>query len=580
MSEFAKTVLFVAGAAVSLIAAFVVGPAGEDFDVQQLVSEKINNFDPLSATELKIVRFDTETAEAREFEVAQEDGLWTLPSKQGYPADATDRMAQAANAIIDREILRVASETAADHEDLGVVSPDAGGLDSKAQGVGLRVVMSSNNGETLADMIIGNEVDEDSGQHYVRNTDQDAVFVVELDPEPLSTRFEDWIEDDLLELSTFDILRVLIKDYSAELQPMLTATGLSFQVAWDRRGEMQLRYDSGESDWIAEDLKKFDPEKKEYTEYELAEDEELDNDKLNELRNGLDDLLIVDVERKPEGLSADLKAGEGFLQDRESSMDLMGKGFAPVSRPGGGEMEILSSEGEVVCTLKTGVEYVLRFGKLQLAEGEAPDAEQPEDAEASGLSRYMFVLARFNEEVIEKPELEDLPELPDSALTNTSEQEEAEAEPEDGATEEEEEEQEADDTAEAIEEPGAEAEDAATEESFAESDEAETPEQGEDTVDEAAEEEDLQTIIERRKSIERENQRKLDEYQEKLESGRKTVQELNERFGDWYYLISNEVYEQVRLGLDDVVKEKDAEEEGAEEGDAASTGLPNIPAAP
>ena len=67
------------------------------------------------------------------------------------------------------------------------------------------------------------------------------------------------------------------------------------------------------------------------------------------LVSGLDDLLIVDVARKPAGLSADLKAGEAFLTKNEAVSDLVAKGFIPGSQDSGADM--LSSEGEVICTL-------------------------------------------------------------------------------------------------------------------------------------------------------------------------------------------------------------------------------------
>ena len=37
------------------------------------------------------------------------------------------------------------------------------------------------------------------------------------------------------------------------------------------------------------------------------------------------------------------------------------------------------------------------------------------------------------------------------------------------------------------------------------------------------------------------------------------MKELNERFGDWYYVISNDVFEKVHLGREDVIREKKAE---------------------
>ena len=95
----------------------------------------------------------------------------------------------------------------------------------------------------------------------------------------------------------------------------------------------------------------------------------------NELRNGLDDLLIVDIARKPTGLSDDLKAGNDFMTNKEAFQDLVAKGFSPVPLKAGAPPEILSSEGELIATQRDGVEYVLRFGQLQVqtdsADGEA-----------------------------------------------------------------------------------------------------------------------------------------------------------------------------------------------------------------
>jgi hypothetical protein len=86
--------------------------------------------------------------------------------------------------------------------------------------------------------------------------------------------------------------------------------------------------------------------------------------------------------------------------------------------------------------------------------------------------------------------------------------------------------------------------------------------------------------------METQNQRKLDEYQSKLEAGRKNVEELNTRFGDWYYVISNDVFQKVHLGREDVVKEKAASGEDAStdvdvsEFGAPGAALPGVPGIP
>ena len=141
----------------------------------------------------------------------------------------------------------------------------------------------------------------------------------------------------------------------------------------------------------------------------LAEDEELNAEKLNGLKTALDDLLIIDVERKPKGLSQDLRATEEFSKDNEATSSLVTRGFYPV--PLKDHVEIFSSEGEATCTTKDGVRYVLRFGRL--AGGNEEKDDQP-DAEGKpksdpALNRYLFVMAQFDENQIPKPQLEPVP---------------------------------------------------------------------------------------------------------------------------------------------------------------------------
>jgi hypothetical protein len=593
MTETAKTLTFMAAGAVALLAAFAVVPSDNSLNVDEYVGQRLNEFDVDKPKRLKIVKFDAETATPREFEVAEDEGLWTIPSKDGYPADATTQMAEAANCLIDREILRVASTSRSEHAALGVVDPSNAKLSSEADGVGTRVIMSDNN-SVLTDMIVGKPVRDAEGQYHVRKTDQDIVYVVELDPSKLTTRFEDWIEDDLLKINPFDIRRIEIKDYTAEL--MGTAQGIG--VKWDRRAEMALDYNSTDSKWSAASLKKFDTATESYVDYKLADDEELNQETLNKLRDGLDDLLLVDVERKPEGLSADLKAGQDFVKDNEAALNLMERGFAPIGSKDGESVDILSTEGEVVTSLRDGVEYVLRFGNLQMEEdgGEskpAADSTAAADTQKSGdsINRYLFVMARFNESLIEKPELEELPELPEGA-------EESAGSPDAGepaSADDEKTTNESEELSEGGEPASAGGEDEAEndKESQGEESAGDSPNESNSTAD--GEEPDAETakspeddakakeiadIIAARKEIEEENQRRLDEYQAKLEEGKKHVAELNERFGDWYYVIPDDVFKQVHLSLDNVVKKKETEEKKADASTPAASGIPGLPKLP
>jgi hypothetical protein len=579
MSEMTKTITFVAVALVALGAGWVTRPSSAKLDVKTLVGEVLaKNFtDPAEAKRLRVVKFDEDTATLRDFEVAEQDGLWTIPSKNGYPADAAKQMAEAATSLMDRKILSIASENAGDHEQYGVIDPQSPKLEVGQKGVGTHVTISDIHKEPLADLIVGKEVKDSPTQHYVREAARDVVYVVDLNPERLSTNFEDWIEKDLLKLSPWEIEKIQINDYSAELQPVMTEQGLAVQVAWDPRSEMTVGYDDKAAKWTPIQLKKFDKSKATYDDFKLADDEELNAKKLDELKTSLDDLKIVDVVKKPAGLSADLKAGGDFLGNADARQDLRSRGFAAIPNRNGGEgQEIISNEGEVLCTLIDGVEYVLRFGDLRMAtaddtKSKDPGAEAADKAKAKSndknVQRYMFAMARFDEHAVKKPELAELPALPEGVDEKTVAAEEKTEENKDAKT--------TDDSAKSDEAKSDKKKDAKSDEK------AEAKPAAEEKVgDEKSEE--VKKIIAERKRIEAENQQKLDDYQKKLDKGRQTVKDLNLRFGDWYFVVSNDVFKKIRLASDDVIKKKDKDQPADANGKKSAVGLPGqmIPGLP
>ena len=605
MSESAKTIGFVVLGAAALLAAYFIDRPTQAVNVQALVGQTLNNdFEVDAPRRLKIVKFDRQTATTRQFEVAALEDGWSIPSKQDYPADATQQMAAAANALIDRKILRVVAENADSHAQFGVVDPMSTKLDSNSEGVGTRVIMTDADDKQLVDMIIGKKVKDAEGQRYVRKSNQDVVYVVELDPKSLSTDFNDWIEKDLLKLSPFDIRRVFINDYTAELGLQRTPDGqIAPVVNLNRQGELTLTYDNAEAKWNLGALKKFDQAKKQMLDDSLAADEELNQDALGELRNGLDELQIVDIARKPEGLSADLKSGGDFLQNEEAAQDLAMKGFLPVPLKPGAPPEILSSEGEVVCTLRDGVEYVLRFGQLKVhdetaGEGQeaaaspdasAAEADQAEEKTEDGknLRRYLFVMARFNEDIIEKPKLKELPAAPTDAGEAAGDAQPATPPAGETPSDKPAETPAASEAAPAAggDEPAAADKAEPTDETSPDdakvADNAEKPADAPATDDAKKEPTPEDKLAEERKAIETENQRLQDQYKETVEGGKKKVAELNERFGDWYYVISNDVFKQIHLGREQVVKKKDAKADAASAAGAGEAnpllGLPKLP---
>ena len=90
------------------------------------------------------------------------------------------------------------------------------------------------------------------------------------------------------------------------------------------------------------------------SQYAMGGDEELNDESLNALKSALEDLKIVDVVHKPQGLSNDLKAGQDFMKNDERLRQLASKGFTPAVTKEGGALELVSSDGEAIATMKNG----------------------------------------------------------------------------------------------------------------------------------------------------------------------------------------------------------------------------------
>ncbi len=600
--EVKKTLTFILVAGMAVLVAFEPWrPAPADTSVPERVGQKLfPGFEnPLAAKSLEVVTFNEETAAIRDFKVAQTGGVWSIPSHSNYPADAKEHMAKAATSLMDLKILSLASQNQGDQKTYGVIDPDPKKLKVGMTGVGTRITVRDAKDKVLADLVIGKPVKDAPQLHYVREVGRDPIYTVRIDTTEFSTKFGDWIEKDLLKLNAFDVANVELNDYS-------THTGVTPDgrpgLQLEQRSEIDLAYNDAKSEWTLVDMKEFD-DRGNATPVTLAEGEQLNSEKLNAMKTALQDLKIIDVERKPTGLSRDLRASEEFVKNREALISLQERGFIPAAKPNE-PIQIYSSEGEVTCTTKDGVKYILRFGDLAgtSTEQEPLDKDNPDgETKSTGPSRFLFVTAQFDESQIPKPDLQAVPGEDQPPADKADEKAEAaEAKPADDKPAEEKpaEEKPAAEAAESTpdqpagEKPAGEdvpetktaAQEAAEaqpagQDKPAEADDsaaaaaekpveqpAEKPaEQPAEAAAEAPSDEPAKTeapatpeeaeII----AIRKENKRKQDEYDEAVKRGQDKVQELNDRFADWYYIISDDVYKKIHLGRADIIKTKEVE---------------------
>jgi hypothetical protein len=86
------------------------------------------------------------------------------------------------------------------------------------------------------------------------------------------------------------------------------------------------------------------------------------------------------------------------------------------------------------------------------------------------------------------------------------------------------------------------------------------------------EEEWKERLAVKKEEVTKSNQRKLEERAEKLNLAKNKVAELNSRFADWYYIISEEDYRKLKIKIEDLIQPKSA----APAPPAAPAGLPGF----
>lgn len=599
MNETTKTLVFVAIAAGLAGTAFLTRP-----QVNRATSEFVEDrapfypdVNPDGVKGLEVTAYDKEKGELDSFSVKLQNGVWIIPSHNNYPADAAERLKKTAGAVLGLQKDTVVSGGKELHKECGLLDPaDTSG---DADSWGTRVKLLDVNGNVVSDLVIGKNVPDKTDFKFVRVPDKDRVYQVKCAGLDLTTRFADWIDTDLITDSAFDFEKVVINDYKLERA--------GNRVRINDQGVITLGKDD-KGKWKLGDLK---------------EGEETDETKAADLATAVSDLKILGVRPKPPGLTADLN----ILEQQFAAESMISRGFFPTE-----DGRVVSNEGEVSCETKDGIRYTLRFGGVFLGrggekdleagkEGEKVVEENPAPAEGKPAedpkektqeNRFLLISVAFNEARFPEPEIpasmkeaaappaapaEGAPVPPappvESAPAETpaAPAEETPATPAAPPTE---------GTSPikniAYQEPATEAPPATT--PPAEGAPAATPPAAEAKPAEGAPaapakpaegapaapvdpeaqkklEEEMKARVEMQKKIDAEREKaeyeqKKKERDRQVEEGRKKAKELEARYGQWFYVVSNDSAKKVRLTRVDLVKKPEPKKEG----EAATPGAP------
>jgi len=391
-------------AAVSVgAAAFVsVKTAPKPLDQFAKVGETFyDEFDINAAGLLELTAIPEGETKPRTFRVEFADGLWRIQSHHGYPAEAKQRLAETAASVLGVERVAMAGRGKYQHERFGVVDPGQKDLaDRKAAGARIRILGKDKS--TLVDLIIGKKADEsvlktqaktkDDGNkarplHYVRRHDEEETYLARIELN-VSTRFSDWIEPDLLKLKADDLRKLEIHNYEVRQTLVPVGDGQAIMKAVKVRPETLVV--SRDQQWDPWKLKGLD-----------ETTESLKTEKMTDVVNVLDEMKILGVNprfkiegqapltgdlqlRPPKSAAGDLRAVSGLI--RNVTRDLQDKGFSLEFDPkdftvkrvqellktkGAIPAQLLSQNGEFAAATKDGIVYHLHFGAIVEGTGEA-----------------------------------------------------------------------------------------------------------------------------------------------------------------------------------------------------------------
>jgi hypothetical protein len=527
MNENKKTITFLVAAIAAVAIATLTSPTKRDPSAKpNLMGQALfASFDPRAVTGIEIVEVDDEDIQSKSIEVTQTEKGWFIrrPGKADYPANEDNQLKDVASMLFDLRIIDQAGEGAGEHSKLGVLDPSK--ADATESGIGRLIHLKNSSGSNLASLIIGDEVEGLPGTYFVRKPEQNAVFRVDVrNARNVSSKFVDWVEQDFLDLDKRKIKQVTLDNYDVNLA----------------QGQINRKSDPF--------VLNFADSKWSLTGSNLQDNEELDKEVLDALKDALDDLEIIDVERKPDILVKNLEQGSEFfsnLRDANNQavvQSLQQKGFYTIAaKDAAGQTvpKVVSNKGEVLVGMESGVEYVLRFGEIY----RGPE----EDENATGDSRYIYAFARLNESLLTPPDLEALPSptgakgpegdkgpvakpgTPPDFIPPTAPPSITPPPPPAGAT-------------------------AQKSKAPAKTSSVDNNSSSEKDAEQAKKKAEEDAEVARIKSS---NARKQREYDEKVAQARQKVNELNQNLAGWYYVISNDVYEKIRLDRASFVKNKE-----------------------
>lgn len=408
--EIWTSALLGAAALIALICWLKFQPQLPDVDPTEKIGEKLfENFtDPSRMKRIQIAQINPDTGELQKLTLVRDEDeeTWRLPDASNFPAENAERVSKIIAPLLQLSVLNVVNEDAKStdliqteklHKECGLLNPltfesaievdEIGKSESGknlAQGSGLSIKIDGANGETLVDMIVGKRVPESSAtrdNRFVRMTNDNVVFIVDFSgdstqdvgttefteyPNRFSFNPMDWVDDDLLRISRWDVVHLITRDYRFTL----AKTNGKFDTLDVRQNGSAVFKQSPENSlsrvWSVIGIMKPDKDGS-IKPVKISNQEKVDSEKLSELANLACSLKIVDVRKKTPALISCFNNLRFGIEMTNQSSVLGEFGFSffdhdPLN-PEQIEPLLVGEGGSIELQTKNGGDIVLVFGK-------------------------------------------------------------------------------------------------------------------------------------------------------------------------------------------------------------------------
>lgn len=378
---FRTTALMGIIAAATIAAAIAYYPKQADIVVDAKVNQNLfETYETNNVRSISIMQYSNESNRFERFRLRRKGERWVILNAGDFPATRIARIGEVAKSLLDRKVLSLATDDEQGHVEFGVVDPSESGDSLIRSSLGMRIDFRDHNKDDIANLIIGKAVPGSSDgvpRHYVRIPGQPAVYELEIPKQIFKTKFEDWVDPNLMELPAPGSTDVAVSKINVE-QYRLDVEKISES---ERQSVYRTEFEIEKS--RLKNLKFESFEDGEFKEKELTPPQQQE---VASTLTSLGNIRFVGVVGKP-------KAAAKLLRDPSTAEGEALKALEQFGFRFGKDSGFESANGEVFATTTDGVRVRLLLGSLA----------QRSDSEDLDLHFHGMLIAQLDDSNFETP---------------------------------------------------------------------------------------------------------------------------------------------------------------------------------